>query len=129
MCLEQLNQSCKPKLKKEHGHYVGWKIYRMYDIKTQLLTPVWQGKRQVIGTWMNEKEYRFSVDKHIEMIQSLDNYNYLRGFHIYLEPQPYSESFYNRKVYFDHIVANGLQGLEPVVVAKKMKILRQRKVK
>jgi hypothetical protein len=121
-------------LKKEHGYYVGWKTYRGYKSKEKLLIPIWQGKCQVIGTWMNEKDYRFTMDKSVEMIETTfdRNQDYQKGFHIYLEPKRNVDKktaiFFNRKVYFDGIVAYGLQDCVPVVVARKMKILRQRKV-
>jgi len=131
MCLDKLSE--KPILKKEHGYYIGWKVYKGYDDKRKKLIPEWQGKPQPIGTWMHEKRYRYDKSKTKERIMTIiGNKYYPRGFHIFLEPRLNTSIgkrgiiYSNRKVYFDDIVAYGMQGLWSVIVAKKMKILNQR---
>jgi hypothetical protein len=133
MCLDQLE--ALPKLKKEHGHYIGWKTYRGYDTKEKQLFPMWQGKCQVIGTWLNEKDYRSRMDRRKKFLKTEQtNQKYCFGFHLFLRPPvlvvsfPPGIAYHIRKVYFDGVAATGLENGINVIVAKKMKILRQRKV-
>lgn len=137
MCLDSI---CKeiPKFKKEHGHFVGWKIYQGYSTcYSNRLIPQWQGIYQPIGTWIHEKDYRNTKELKQEKIyvteKQKNSYlnSYLKGFHIYLKPTKdcFRCDFVVRKVYFDKVVAFGKQKSDFVVVAKKIKILRQRRCK
>lgn len=132
MCLDTL-KPIPTKLKKEHGHYIGWKYYRSFNKETKCFEPEWQGKPQPIGTWMHEIKYRNKERIPRQRIRTSDRGLYTRGFHIYLEPRNdvdycyEGQDYHTRKVYFEDIVAFGLQGWREVVVAKKMRILYRKK--
>jgi hypothetical protein len=136
MCLDKF-YSIPPKLfKKEHGHYVGWKTYGI-SVNTKILLSQYYGQSQPIGTWIHEKDYRESFYKFRVYLKTTDKEKkYPLGFHIYLKrPRDLTSDnhsrirFSIRKVYFDEIVKYGIQNQREIVVAKKIKILRQRKRK
>lgn len=125
MCLNV--QTGRPKsLKKEHGYYVGWKVY--YQENCNKMVPQYKGQPQDIGKWLNEKKYRNSKTKYL--YYSGEPGRYPVGFHLFIDREDAANSVLYfqdiRKIYFRDIITFGFQNNTVVVVAKSIKILRKR---
>jgi hypothetical protein len=129
MCLDFVDVFPKT-LKKEHGQYVGWKIYRRSFISGEL-NPQFEGFPQKVGLWINEKPHRTTSSMSILFSNHELNQRYKTGFHIYLNKTEAEDKVYHpdeclRKVYFRKPVAFGTQATRKVIVAKELRIIRVR---
>lgn len=129
MCLD-FSANLNVSLKKEHGEYVGWKIYRDEN-KNINCSPQYCGKPQKVGIWMNEKHYRWDKGTKSTLKFNHEKGRYPKGFHIYLNiddacsaASEFGEPI--RKVYFRKQLQFGYHGSKLVVVAKYIKIIRKR---
>lgn len=135
MCLD-VQCEIPQRFKKEHGEYVGWKLYSRlfeYDNEKFALIPEWTGRPQKIGMWLNEVAHRNSteiVNKENRLCDGT-GHTYRKGFHVYLNKP--TDRGIKRKVYFRHVVAYGLQNRytkdSTCVVVKNIKILKTRRTK
>lgn len=130
MCLD-FSDRLKNSIKKEHGEYVGWKIYRIPQsfYKNKKLKPQYNGKDQKVGEWLYERRHIYDKITHIRFGNQKGMYHL--GFHIYLykeNAESYSRSGDEcvRKVYFRKMLETGWQNNRRVIVARYLKILRVR---
>lgn len=129
MCLDyELKKSEISKLTKEHGEYVGWKIY-LEENDNKVCKPQYCGKPQKVGEWLDEKTHRWTKGSK-KLKYALQQGTYPIGFHVYLD-KDYALKLSGcqgiiRKVYFREILVVGSQLYVEIVVARKIKIIRKK---
>lgn len=128
MCLEEVK-----KFKVPTGIGMGYKKFRYREVVEKPATlfkkavtriarlsgMIMGGPEIPSGMWLYEKEFR-TEDAVKETIKACDKKNYLKGFHIYLEPGDGREL-----VFFRDVVATGYQDYEAVVIAKEIFCVNQ----
>jgi len=133
MCLDyEIKASQIPKLTKEHGEYVGWKVY-LEENRNKVCKPQYCGKPQIVGEWLNEEDCRWTR-RTKKLKFTIQRGLYPTGFHVFLDIDSACkklgwEGNIIRKVYFKEILIFGSQSCSLVAVARKIKIIRVRKRK
>lgn len=126
MCLDRLDPKVRPR--KVGGKIYAWKVLDVRD--DQRLAPPWFGndRSTPIGVWLNSKAYS---NRQLGIRCRFDNHIYQPGFHAYVKKEDALSELYTfrraRKIELQDVVATGWQEGMEVVVAKRMKILPEKK--
>lgn len=122
MCLEQINSKHHPPKKYSENH-IGYKVFAEHPLKDGIYQPIcWNCSLHFeLG-----KEYEDTND--ITISPYLEETSYQSGFHIFEDKEnavAYSIGDPVIEVEYNNVVAYGLEGLAPAVVARTMKLIRK----